>query len=229
MKGNPGGPGRPPGSKDSFPRNSYRAMLEIIAGRIEKALENEKGEEVNKTAAEVMADAIFDGMAGQLVLRSDKHGTTIANPLHAVKLYHDFMWKAKELKLRKAELKKHQMGTGGGIRIVLPSVPADPLLKPGQTPRPLRLLGQDPDKPRPDTTGTTTKAPATEAPASSGPVPARSPAPNPDDKFDPAELIEDFEHPICECCTGLGWVRDENGIKMVKCGACEGVGRAPVY
>ena len=81
MEGNPGGPGRPPGSKDSFPRNSYRAMLEIIAGRIEKALENEKGEEVNKTAADVMADAIFDGMAGQLVLRSDKHGTTIANPL----------------------------------------------------------------------------------------------------------------------------------------------------
>lgn len=96
MKGNPGGPGRPPGSKDSFPRNSYRAMLEIIAGRIEKALENEKGAEVNKTAAEVMADAIFDGMAGQLVLRSDKHGTTIANPLHAVK--------------------KNQTGTGGGIR-----------------------------------------------------------------------------------------------------------------
>jgi hypothetical protein len=125
VKGNPGGPGRPPGSKDSFPRNSYRAMLEIIAGRIEKALENEKGEEVNKTAAEVMADAIFDGMAGQLVLRSDKHGTTIANPLHAVKLYHDFMWKAKELKLRKAELKKNQTGTGGGIRIVLPSVPAE--------------------------------------------------------------------------------------------------------
>jgi hypothetical protein len=26
-------------------------------------------------------------------------------PLHAVKLYHDIMWKAKELKLRKAELK----------------------------------------------------------------------------------------------------------------------------
>jgi hypothetical protein len=96
VKGNPGGPGRPPGSKDSFPRNSYRAMLEIIAGRIEKALENEKGAEVNKTAAEVMADAIFDGMAGQLVLRSDKHGTTIANPLRAVK--------------------KNQTGTGGGIR-----------------------------------------------------------------------------------------------------------------
>ena len=66
-----------------------------------------------------------------------------------------------------------------------------------------------------------------QAPASSGPVPAQSNAPNPDDAFDPAELIEDFEHPICERCMGTRWVRDENGIQMVKCEACEGTGRAP--
>ena len=63
--------------------------------------------------------------------------------------------------------------------------------------------------------------------ASSGPVPAQPLAPNPDDAFDPAELVEDFEHPICEICMGMGWVRDENGIQMVKCQACKGVGRAP--
>ena len=41
------------------------------------------------------------------------------------------------------------------------------------------------------------------------------------------ELVEDFEHPICECCMGTGWVRDENGIHMVRCNYCEGKGRAP--
>jgi hypothetical protein len=73
----------------------------------------------------------------------------IANPLHAVKLYQDYMLKAKELAIRKAELDKKQKGATGGIRIVLPSHVADPLLRPGQPPRPLRLLGQDPSKPLP--------------------------------------------------------------------------------
>jgi hypothetical protein len=50
-----------------------------------------------------------------------------------------------------------------------------------------------------------------------------------DDAFDPAELIEDFEHPICTSCLGVGWVRDSNGIEMIRCEGCEGVGRAPSY
>jgi hypothetical protein len=40
-------------------------------------------------------------------------------------------------------------------------------------------------------------------------------------------LIDDFEHPICQFCLGVGHVRDENGIHMVPCSYCEGVGRAP--
>jgi hypothetical protein len=48
-------------------------------------------------------------------------------------------------------------------------------------------------------------------------------------RFDPAELIEDFEHPICTSCLGVGWVRDANGIEMIRCEGCEGVGRAPSY
>jgi hypothetical protein len=51
----------------------------------------------------------------------------------------------------------------------------------------------------------------------------------PDDAFDPAELIEDFEHLICTFCLGVGWVRDANGIEMMRCEGCEGVGRAPSY
>ena len=54
------------------------------------------------------------------------------------------MLKAKELAIRAREAKKKEKGTPGGIRIVLPSVPADPLLKPGQKPRPLRLLSLSP-------------------------------------------------------------------------------------
>ena len=53
-----------------------------------------------------------------------------------------------------------------------------------------------------------------------------------EDAFDPAELIEDFDHPICQICMGIGMVRDENGINMVRLqllrgrgpGACPGVG-----
>jgi hypothetical protein len=44
--------------------------------------------------------------------------------------------------------------------------------------------------------------------------------------FDPAELIEDFEYPICRFCMGIGHVR-ENGIHLVRCNYCEGEGRAP--
>ena len=37
----------------------------------------------------------------------------------------------------------------------------------------------------------------------------------------------DFEYPVCTFCMGIGHVRDENGIHMVKCECCEGRGRAP--
>jgi hypothetical protein len=40
-------------------------------------------------------------------------------------------------------------------------------------------------------------------------------------------LIEDFEHPICQLCLRVGRVRDQHGIQMVKCEACEGHGGAP--
>ena len=140
---------------------------------------------------------------------------------------------------------------GTGIRVVLPNPIVDPLLKPGQQPRPLRLLGQDPSKPLPDATGS-----ATDAQPSPGPVPTHAdgarkpantrstppaitsphqrlnqqpspaPAPNSEDAFDHAELIEDFEYPICQICMGTGWVRDENGIQMVTCDYCEGEGRS---
>ena len=152
--------GRVAGSKDRFPRNSFKAMTDIIAGRVMKhQKDKESGQKVAKSAAEIMAKAIFEGMAGELVLHQDsKGGITYANPLLAVKLYLDYMLRARELAIRVAALKKKEKGSGGGIRIVLPSVPADPLLKPGQKPRPLRLLGQDPSKPLPDAARTATDA-----------------------------------------------------------------------
>src|SRR5213078_1140945 len=51
--------------------------------------------------AEIMAEAILEGMQGELVLRSEEKDVTYANPLHAVKLYQDHMLKAKELALRR--------------------------------------------------------------------------------------------------------------------------------
>jgi len=153
------------------------------------------------------------------------------------------MLKSRELALKLRDAKKKEKGTGGGIRIVLPSVPADPRLKPGQKPRPLRLLGQDPSKPLPDTTATATDAqpspspvrthvddaskPRSTLPAITSPYQGLNQQPSPAPTFDPAELIEDFEYPICRFCMGIGHVRDKNGIHMVTCDYCEGEGRAP--
>jgi len=90
-----------------------------------------------------------------------------------------------------------------------------------EKPRPLRLLGQDPPKQFLETTETTGKH------SVSSPPSAQPPTPNPKDAFDPAELVEAFEYPICDFCIGIGHVRDENGIQMVQCEYCEGRGRAP--
>ena len=216
-------------------------MKELIAGRITKD---------DRPISELMIELFFDGLAGKVVLSevesiNRKGFTTVhrqfVSPAVFLKALHDYMLKSRELALKTEDAKKKEKGTGGGIRIVLPSVPADPLLKPGQKPRPLRLLGQDPSKPLPDATGTATDAQPSPGPAKR-PVdtsghhvavsaaeqqPSPAPAPNSDDTFDPAELVEDFEHPICQICMGTGWVRDENGIHMVTCDYCEGEGRAP--
>jgi len=228
-------------------------MRELIAGRIMKAMKDEEGKDVQRSAAEIMAEVILEGMLGNLVLSQTDKSTTYANPLHAVKLYQDDMLKARELAVKVAELKKKEKGVGGGIRIVLPSPVVDPLLRPGQEPRPLRLLGQDPSKPieyyqgqdrhqgTESCTGTASHeplvAPATNArgdvaqkrevsqPRAISPSEPPPSASEPED-FE-AQLVEDFEHPICWNCLGATMVRDENGIKMVTCEACEGTGRAP--
>ena len=69
---------------------------------------------------------ILEGMQGKLVISSSDKSVTYANPLHAVKLFQDYMLKAKEQELRADELKKKEKGSGGGIRIVLPSPVVDP-------------------------------------------------------------------------------------------------------
>jgi hypothetical protein len=154
VEGNPGGPGRPLGSRNAFPRGTKEALKEMIEGRILKD---------GKAAAEILAELIFKGMNGEIVISQSERGTTYANPLGFAKLYTEYMLKSETLEAAKAKEK----GTGGGgIRIVLPNPIADPLLRPGQKPRPLRLLGQDPSKPLPDATGT-----ATDAQPSPGPVP----------------------------------------------------------
>ena len=122
-------------------------MKELIAGRITKD---------DRPISELMIELFFDGLAGKVVLSevesiNRKGFTTVhrqfVSPAVFLKALHDYMLKSRELALKTEDAKKKEKGTGGGIRIVLPSVPADPLLKPGQKPRPLRLLGQDPAEP----------------------------------------------------------------------------------
>jgi len=108
-----------------------------------------------------MIDLFFEGLEGNVVLAettSEKGSVTrhYASPVVFLKILHDYMLKSRELALKIRDAKKQSHGTGGGIRIVLPSVPTDPLLRPGQQPRGFRLLGQNPDKTLPDATGTET-------------------------------------------------------------------------
>ena len=148
------------------------------------------------------------------------HGTTKISVSPAI--FAKMVFERLELEEALEATQAKENGTRGvGIRIVLPSAPADPLLRPGQKPRPLRLLGQDPSKQFLETTETTAKH------SVSSPPSAQPPTPNLKDAFDPAELVEDFEYPICDFCIGIGHVRDENGIQMVQCEYCEGRGRAP--
>ena len=161
VAGNPGGPGRPRGSKNMLPLGSRKMMTELIAGRLTQD---------GRPIATIMVDLFFQGLEGAVVLRRNAKTTTYVSPVAFLKLFLDYMLKVHELALKAKAAKKNSKRSGGGIRIVLPSVPADPLLRPGQKPRPLRLLGQDPDKPLSDTTGTATKTPAPP-----GPVPAQTP------------------------------------------------------
>jgi len=154
------------------------------------------------------------------VLSQGQYGPTIASPAIFLKALHEYMFKMQERALKKAELAKKDKGATGGIRVVLPSPIVDPLLRPGQPPRPLRLLGQDPSKPIPAADGpqgTEThdaqRVGGSVPKGRQGPTPGPStasrpprPAPPPTSRiqeivddavleaFDPTELVEDFEH-----------------------------------
>jgi hypothetical protein len=57
--GNPGGPGRPRGSKNVLPRGSRKTMKELIAGRIKQ-----DGQPIR-----IIVDLFFEGLQGKMVLR----------------------------------------------------------------------------------------------------------------------------------------------------------------
>jgi len=123
VEGNPGGPGRPPGSKNVFPPGTKLALKELMEGRLLAD---------GKTAAEILVEALLEGMQGKAAVVSDKHGRTTISPLGFIQTYMDYVSKHEALEAANAKEK----GTGGGgIRIVLPNPVVDPLLKPGQTPR----------------------------------------------------------------------------------------------
>ena len=113
-------------------------MEELIAGRITRD---------GQPVATIMVDLFFQGMQGRVVLRRNAKTTIYVSPVAFLKLFLDYMLKIREQALKAKAAKLNSKGSSGGIRVVLLNPIADPLLRPGQTPRPLRLLGQDPSKP----------------------------------------------------------------------------------
>ncbi len=123
-------------------------MAHLIAGYIRRD---------ERPVSESMAELFFDGLEGKVVATETEIPTkggdvivkrTYVAPDVLIRMLHNYMLRTRELRLKKRaiDLKENpNKGQGKGIRIVLPSIPADPLLKPGEPPRPLRLLGQNPD------------------------------------------------------------------------------------
>jgi hypothetical protein len=215
-----------------LPRGAYRAMKELIAGRIRKD---------GRPVSEVLLELFFEGLAGNVILAettSGKGSVTLhyVSPAIFLKILLDYMLKSRELAFKIRDAKTKEKGTGGGIRIVLPSVPADPLVKPGQNPRPLRLLGQDPSKPflgdapdaKPSVTadGSGAARPIKEAGSTAAPVIRDGPATaakSPEDDF--AELVEPEDPPQpCHKCDGWGKQRIGFGVKTEPCDRCGGTG-----
>src|SRR5262249_36845677 len=143
LEGNPGGPGRPEGSQNKFPTNYIRIMRGLIAGEMKERIGDEKDP---VAIGQIIAQLYFDGLQGKVkIWQGDKQFEV--SPAIFLKLFQDWAGDERDRKLKRDELKKKEKGATGGIRVVLPSPIVDPLLRPGQPPRPLRLMGQDPSKP----------------------------------------------------------------------------------
>jgi hypothetical protein len=66
--------GRTEGTKEAFPRNAFKAMVEIIAGRLREA-------EGDTPISKKMAKLLFDGLEGKIIIaQGPKGGVTYANP-----------------------------------------------------------------------------------------------------------------------------------------------------
>jgi len=52
-------------------------MREMIAGRITKTMKDEEGQPIQRSAAEIMAEAILDGMFGKRVITEGEKSTTL--------------------------------------------------------------------------------------------------------------------------------------------------------
>jgi hypothetical protein len=110
VQGNPGGPGRPRGSKNMLPRGSRKMMKELFSGRITRD---------GQPVATIMVDLFFQGMQGRVVLRRNVKTTTYVSPVSFLKLFLDYMLKIREQALKARAAKQNSKGSGGGIRIVL--------------------------------------------------------------------------------------------------------------
>ncbi len=64
------------GTHQSRSHNSYKAMREMIAGRITKTMKDEEDQPFQRSAAEIIAEAILDGMLGKLVITQGENSTT---------------------------------------------------------------------------------------------------------------------------------------------------------
>jgi hypothetical protein len=110
VQGNPGGPGRPRGSKNILPRGSRKMMKKLIAGRLTQD---------GRPIATIMVDLFFQGLQGGVVLRRNAKTTTYVSPAAFLKLFLDYMLKIREQALKAKAAKINSKGSSGGIRVVL--------------------------------------------------------------------------------------------------------------
>jgi hypothetical protein len=128
-KGTKPGPGRPPGSLNKVPKTVRDVMRKLLDGEaLVKFRDPLTGELLESPLAHLLAERIVQG------LNDPEHYPTFVKMLY-------------ERDMREAEReRKEAAGRGPNApqipRIVFLSPPHDPLARPGDPPRPARLLGQ---------------------------------------------------------------------------------------
>ena len=207
-KGTKPGPGRPSGSPNKIPKSIKQVVRDLCEGVIEV------------TFKDPATDKLVEGPVAHLLAER------IVAGLNDPKNYPAFVKMLLEYGIGRP---KPQTEVGAEDRRQIPKMiflnrPHDPMAKPGDPPKPLRILGQTAG-PNGEIIDAKTRKVVVPAPARSGSGPVDDGPVNDSlgEGEDRLELVEDQPLP-CPACTGGGRQRTGFGDRTEPCDECGGSG-----